>query len=71
MRRRRPFRSVQILVSSNFYNLLEQEKNKLDNSYFKKTRTPQGRYKTTLSFPLFTELIHKDLIFSKCKRRKL
>lgn len=67
----RRIKAVHMVVSSNFYNLLEQERKKLDDSYFKQVRTPRGRYKKCLSFPAFTELIHKELIFPKGKRRVL
>jgi len=67
MIRRRKQRSVQILVSGNFYDMLESERKRAEFNY-KNIRRPRGRYRTSLSFPAFTEMLCKDFKFSNRKR---
>lgn len=68
--RRRRIKAVHVTVSQNFYNLLEKNRSQAEKSSYNFSRG-RGRYKNKLSFPIFTELISKDLIFPKLKRSKI
>lgn len=61
----RRIKIVQVAVSSNFYKLLDKTRENFmdcgDSNLFKKK----------LSFPEFTELIHKNMKFPKLRRRTI
>lgn len=69
MRRLRRIKGVHMVVSDNFYKLLENERDKFERTDFGKTLGVKGRGgNNKISLAAFTEMIHKNITFKKPRR---